>query len=109
MIAYAATGGHLAEEIFDSRERGHLGDAAAEDLFRRQPEGLGLAVVDAQVAELNGIEEGETDRCGAVDGLELGTLTLGLLLALLQGFGEGLAIVDVDVDAEPVENISSVI
>ena len=34
---------------------------------------------------------------------------LGLFLAVLQGLGEGLAIVDVDGDAEPVEDVSGLV
>ena len=75
----------------------------------REAESLALTIVDAQVAELNGIEEGEADGSGIVDGFELGALTFGLLLSLLEGFGEGLAVVDVDGDAEPVEDFAGLV
>ncbi len=109
MVADCASGGDVPEELFDSFERGEVGDAVAEDLLARQAESFDLAVVDAEVAELDGVEEGEADGCGAIDGLELGALAFRLLLPLLQGFGEGLSIVDVGVDAEPVEDHSCLV
>ena len=99
----------LLEEIFDAFEGGDLGDGAADDLIFRQADGLGLTGVDADVAEVDGVEEREADGGGLVDGLEFGALALGLLLTLLEGLGEGLAVVDVDVDAEPVEDIAVVV
>ena len=89
--------------------RGDLGDAAADDLIDRQAEGLGLAFVDAEVAELGGIEESQADGAGLVDAFELGALALGLEGLLLELFGVGLAVVNVDGDAEPVEDFSGVV
>ena len=86
----------LVQESLRSLERDDLGDAAAEDLLCWEADGLGLAVVDAEVAKLDGIEEREADGGGAVDGLELGPLALGLLLALTQSLGEVFTIGDVD-------------
>ena len=86
-----------------------LGDGAAEDLLSGKAEGLALAVVDAEVAKFDGVEEGEADGGGLVDGFEFGALALGLLLAALERLGEGFAIVDVDGDAEPVENFAGVV
>ena len=71
-----------------------------------EAEGLGLAIVDAEVAELGGVEEREADRGGLVDGFEFGALALGLELFLLELLGVGLAVVDVDGDAEPVEDLA---
>ena len=106
VVADGVAGGDLGVELGDVLERDDLGDAAADDLLLGQAKGLGLAGVDAQVAKFDGIEECEADRRGLVDGLELGALALGLLLTLLEFFGEGLAVVDVDVDSEPVEDVA---
>ena len=84
-------------------------EGAAEDLILGQADDLGLAVVEAEVAEVDGIEEGEADGGGAVDGLDLGALALGLELLLVQGVGGGLAVVDVDGDAEPVDDVAGLV
>ena len=81
----------------------------AEDLLFGQADGLRLTIVDAEVAELDGIEEGEADGRALVDGFELCALALGLLLTVLEGFGEGLAVVDVDGDAEPVKDFPGLV
>src|SRR5215469_1863165 len=82
-----------------------IGDAAAQNLVLGQADGLGLYIVDPDVAQVDRIEEREADGCALVDRFELGALALGLLLTQLKCFGEGLAIVDIDVDSEPVEDV----
>src|SRR5580704_1709299 len=98
-----ARGCHL-QEFLQSRQGGNVGDDLADDLFFGEAYGLSLTIIDAQVAKLDGIQEGETDRSIFVDCFELCALTLGLLLTLLEGLGEGLAVINVKGDAEPVEN-----
>ncbi len=81
MVSDGMALGDLLEDLSEAFEGGELGDGTAEDLFSGKAEGFGLTVVDAQVAELDGIEEGEADGSGLVDGFEFGALSLGLLLA----------------------------
>ena len=101
--------GDLFEDLSEAFEGSDLGDGAAENLLSGKAEGFALTVVDAEVAEFDGVEEGEADGGGLVDGFEFGALALGLVLAALEGLGEGLAIVDVDGDAEPVEDFAGVV
>ena len=109
LVADGVALGCLLEQFEHAFERGDLGDAVADDLVCGEAEGLGLAIVDAEVAEFDGVEEGEADGGGLVDGFEFGALALGLELLLLELFGVGFAVVDVDGDAEPVEDIAGVV
>ena len=99
---------HL-QEFFQAFEGSDIGDHLADDLLFGEAYGLGLTVVDAEVAKLDRIQEGETDGSILVDGFELCALTLGLLLTLLEGLGEGLAVVDVDGHAKPVEDFAGLV
>ena len=97
---------HLLKQLFQPCERSDFGNGAAKDLVFRKADHRSLVVVHAQVAELDGIEQREADRSGIVDGFELGALAFRLDLLLQQRLSEGLAVVDVDGDAKPVENSS---
>ena len=97
------------EQLLQPVERGDLGDAATEDLIFREADGLGLAVVNAQISELNGIEESKADGRGLVDGLEFRALSIRLFLLGAELVGSGLAVVDVGCHAEPVEDVSGVV
>ena len=68
-----------------------------------------MTVVDAQVTEVDRVKEREDDGSGLVDGLKFGALTLGVFLAALESLREGLAIVDIDGDAKPMENSAGVV
>src|SRR5258705_6360086 len=109
VVANGLAGGCHLQEFFQSREGGNIGDDLADDLLFGEAYGLSLTIVDAEVTKLDRIQEGETDGSILVDGFELCALTLGLLLTLLEGLGEGLAVIDVDGDAEPVENFSGLV
>ena len=67
-----------------------LGEGAAEDLIGLEAEELGLAVVEAEIAELDGVEEGEADGGGAVDGFDLGALAFGFEGLVLEVFATAL-------------------
>ena len=79
-------GDDLIEELFEAGDGSHLGEGAADDLLGFEAEEGGLAVVEAEVAIVLGIEEREADGSGAIDGLELGVLALGFVGLALQGF-----------------------
>ena len=96
--------GDLFEDLFEAFEGCDLGDGAAEDLLSGKAECFALTIVDAEVAKFDGVEEGEADGGRLVDGFEFCALALGLVLAALEHLGEGLAIIDVDGDAEPIED-----
>src|SRR5271170_5351498 len=96
--------GDLLEDFFEAFEGCDLGDGAAEDLLSRKAKCLALTIVDAEVAEFDGVKEGEADGGRLVDGFEFCALALGLVLAALEGVSKGLTVVDVDADAKPVEN-----
>ena len=108
-VANGSSFEHLAEHLFHAADGTDLGQGASEDLMLGQADDLGLAVVEAQIAEVDGIEEGKADGGGAVEGLDLGALALGLALFLVQGVGGGPAVVDVDGDTEPVADVTGLV
>ena len=74
----------LIEELLETVDGSHLGERAADDLLRLEAEEGGLTIVEAEVVIVIEIEEREADGCGAVDGLDLGVLALGLFVLALQ-------------------------
>ena len=83
-------GADLVEEFFEAGDGGHLGEGAADDLFGLEAEEGGLAIVEAEVAIVFDVEEGEADGGGAIDGFDFGVLALGFEGFLLEGFAIGL-------------------
>ena len=84
LVPDAFAGPGAAQESFEAGDLDEVSDAAAEDLLGRKADSFGLQVVDAEVAKLDGVEEGEADRCGLVNAFEFGALTLCLLLTGLE-------------------------
>src|SRR5882757_6092903 len=65
---YGFFGDNLFEDLLGSGGR-DLGDGTAKDLRDGKAYDLGESVVEAEVAEIGGIEEAEADGSGLVDGL----------------------------------------
>src|ERR1700734_3476719 len=101
--------GDLFEDLSEALEWRELGDGTTENLFSGKAEGFALPVVDAEVPELDWVEESEADGGALVDGLELAALPSAFSLALLEGFGKLLAVFYTEGDAEPVKNFSGVV
>ena len=53
--------GDLFEDLSEALEWRELGDGATENLFSGKAEGFALPVVDAEVTELDWVEESEAD------------------------------------------------
>ena len=110
VVADGLAGGDLTEELADGGDAGgDVEHGTADDLVLGKTDHPGELVVDAEVAEVDGVEESEADGGGLVDGLEFGALTFGLELFLMERLSEGAAVVNINGDAEPVEDGAVVI